>query len=520
MKAPHLLQKFVRSILDRSPAAKKRSRPRLCGFEPLEPRMVLSAAMPLSAPGNSGLHRNDWRHVEAKSHRSEVEEVAPRPQRATGDAIHRAAERAERTPRQEPLSLAARSEAARSDYSLEQTLKSPAKAATKLKGEGEDSPQIEPLRSSLPPVATPTLRPVSDTISAPPLEKQTGSPLETLTTSQLRPAREGQDAPPLTRQLEQPFSFTTRPAPTPVSVQSTMTVLGPVVPATLVVSVASATAPYVVVPVAIPVTIQLTYTVPVSVSRPSLYLPFIPHVVNSVAIQPAISLVISRFASGRWDGPTNRGTDPSLFTAEYIPAPDADETSDADFVRIDESSGARRRAVQTLDSAASEDQPLEASPTKESGNAADEESGMIELESDGSFRHKRRLADRSSSADFSPRLTPLAELPLVHQAAEFLRELLQQAANDSAASLASAQANTAPVVDDGLIEVLAADVGRQATPRNPESAERAASLEAGAALYQAFEVDMTEVAVAGESGPAANSQVAVSHSAERAALAE
>src|SRR5687768_3840681 len=101
MKAPHLLHQIVRSLLDRSKAAKKRLRPRLCGFEPLEPRMVLSASLPMHAGGNSGLHRNDWKHVEVKDKKSEAAEFSKKSEWATEAAIRKAAERAERTEQRE-----------------------------------------------------------------------------------------------------------------------------------------------------------------------------------------------------------------------------------------------------------------------------------------------------------------------------------------------------------------------------------------------------------------------------------
>jgi hypothetical protein len=71
-----------------------------------------------------------------------------------------------------------------------------------------------------------------------------------------------------------------------------------------------------------------------------------------------------------------------------------------------------------------------------------------------------------------------------------------------------------------LIEVLAADAGRQALPAAPEATERAASLEAGVALFQAFEIDMTEPVASSDADSDAISQFAASLAAEPAARAE
>src|SRR5207247_9621374 len=89
-------------------------------------------------------------------------------------------------------------------------------------------------------------------------------------------------------------------------------------------------------------------------------------------------------------------------------------------------------------------------------------SGMIDVESAELLRQKRKAAVEKAltRATLSSQLTRLADLPAIRAAALVLREIMQLASD---AVMANLQSDSIPLAaniqDDGMIELLAADVG-------------------------------------------------------------
>jgi hypothetical protein len=134
--------------------------------------------------------------------------------------------------------------------------------------------------------------------------------------------------------------------------------------------------------------------------------------------------------------------------------------------------------------------------------------GLIELQSTEASRQKRKSAanDSAARARISPRLERLAELPFAHspQVAHDLR-----LADDHLAAMSAAIQQTSDTdgPDDGLVELLAVDVGTLMASSSAIAPVGAATtgtpvvaLEAGVAFYQAFDIAVAEV-VSGDTGP-------------------
>jgi hypothetical protein len=147
-----------------------------------------------------------------------------------------------------------------------------------------------------------------------------------------------------------------------------------------------------------------------------------------------------------------------------------------------------------------------------SQNAASRKSGdEVELDPADVAGQKRKLASSESRTPVQTRLEDLTDIPVIRITESLFRELLVMYENSSAAaSPQSAQA--AGATDDGMIELLAADIGavasRQALPATADHSQPVAT-ESGIALYQTLEVagldDIAEVAAATQ---AAHSPVA------------
>jgi hypothetical protein len=134
---------------------------------------------------------------------------------------------------------------------------------------------------------------------------------------------------------------------------------------------------------------------------------------------------------------------------------------------------------------------------------ADEE--LIDTDPSELTRQKRKIASNDAAADhpISTRLERLADLPMSADTQSFIRELARLFDGTQAGATWLGEQTAAPVLsDDGLIELLAADISSLMLPPAgisagaPVAAVRAASLEGGVALYQAFEVATGDAASA------------------------
>jgi len=136
----------------------------------------------------------------------------------------------------------------------------------------------------------------------------------------------------------------------------------------------------------------------------------------------------------------------------------------------------------------------------------DESDGIIELSAADLASQKRKLAATiESHMPVQTRLEQLADIPVIHVGESLFRELLVHYENSSpTASQQSAQVVGQP--DDGMIELLAADVGSVASrhaaiPVTDHS--QPVTAESGIALYQSLEIagldDIAEVAAAVQS---------------------
>ena len=132
----------------------------------------------------------------------------------------------------------------------------------------------------------------------------------------------------------------------------------------------------------------------------------------------------------------------------------------------------------------------------EPGNSdGDGDDGLIELQSVEASRQKRKFASSESAAGakISPRLERLAELSF-SRSPQFDRELARLGDDNFVAADRSAFERH----DDGLIELLASDVGTLMAASAGIAAGAAAgtpvvNLEGGVAFYQAFDIALTEV---------------------------
>jgi hypothetical protein len=127
---------------------------------------------------------------------------------------------------------------------------------------------------------------------------------------------------------------------------------------------------------------------------------------------------------------------------------------------------------------------------------SDDSAELIELPAGDTLRQKRKSAldDANDSARTSPRLAPLAELPISRDPQSFLSELARLVDDRIWGGQPVEQQSSEQTPDDGLIELLAADVGslrsRGSLPVAvaPVAAVRAMTLDAGVALYQPLDV--------------------------------
>jgi len=139
-------------------------------------------------------------------------------------------------------------------------------------------------------------------------------------------------------------------------------------------------------------------------------------------------------------------------------------------------------------------------PADDGGAAitSDDDSGeLIELPAGDALRQKRKsaLEDAADRESASPRLTPLAELPMFRDSQSFLIELARLVDDKLWGAQPVEQPDSVQTPDDGLIELLAADVGALMSRRGglpmaaaPVAAVRAMTLDAGVALYQPLDV--------------------------------
>jgi hypothetical protein len=143
-----------------------------------------------------------------------------------------------------------------------------------------------------------------------------------------------------------------------------------------------------------------------------------------------------------------------------------------------------------------------------------ESDGMIDLDSMGTLRRGRRLAAGSATQaqGVNPRLARLTDLALLRDAPSLMRELAQIARDALFAADDSPEAGPPEHADDRMLDLLAADVGtlgKTAAASMPGAAPLAASqplsLEAGVALYQAFDLALAEEAASGGGAQASNS---------------
>jgi hypothetical protein len=156
--------------------------------------------------------------------------------------------------------------------------------------------------------------------------------------------------------------------------------------------------------------------------------------------------------------------------------------------------------ISLADDEGSNEQPL--SPNAASRSSGDESDGSIELTAADLANQKRKLiASSEPRASAQTHLEQLTDIPVIRITESLFRELLVQYENSAPASAQAAQ----PVdnADDGLIELIAADTGsfagrRSIAPANDHS--QPVTVESGIALQQTLEVagldDIAEVTAA------------------------
>jgi hypothetical protein len=158
-----------------------------------------------------------------------------------------------------------------------------------------------------------------------------------------------------------------------------------------------------------------------------------------------------------------------------------------------------------------------------------ENDGMIELDDTGALRRGRKLPAHSAmpTLKINPRLERLTDLALLRDAPSLMRELAQFARDALFSADPSLAAGPPGHANDPLLELLAADVGTvresaaaAAPTAAPKGAQTAAlqplSLEAGVALYQAFDQASEG---SSETTAAAEGRIATSPAAAEAAVA-
>jgi len=144
-------------------------------------------------------------------------------------------------------------------------------------------------------------------------------------------------------------------------------------------------------------------------------------------------------------------------------------------------------------------------PTADQADDA-EATGLVDAESAELLLQKRKAALEKAvaKATLASPLERLTDLPAMHEAPFVLREIMQWATDAVMMNLHSESLPAAAQVDDGMIELLASDVSSLFAHRSvpnveaSASAARAVTLEAGVAVYQSFEVGAGDAAASGE----------------------
>jgi len=149
--------------------------------------------------------------------------------------------------------------------------------------------------------------------------------------------------------------------------------------------------------------------------------------------------------------------------------------------------------------------PLAASGESESSG---EDSEPAELVTDDSLAAKRKLVSGESRAAVQTQLDGLVDLPVIRVTETLFRELL--ALYDNASQAQAQAAATTGMPDDGMVELLAADVGslasrRIALPAGQE--QQGTTLDSNVALYQSLEIagldDVASAAAQAQAAPVA-----------------
>jgi hypothetical protein len=149
--------------------------------------------------------------------------------------------------------------------------------------------------------------------------------------------------------------------------------------------------------------------------------------------------------------------------------------------------------------------PLEASGESESQS---EDSESAELVTDDVLAAKRKLVSGESRANVQTQLAGLVDLPVVRVTESLFRELL--ALYDNASQAQAQAAATTGTPDDGLVELLAADASSLASRRIALPAgqqQQGTTLDSNVALYQSLEIagleDVASAAAAAQAAPLA-----------------
>jgi len=149
--------------------------------------------------------------------------------------------------------------------------------------------------------------------------------------------------------------------------------------------------------------------------------------------------------------------------------------------------------------------PLAASGESESPG---EDSESAELVTEDSLAAKRKLASGESRATVQTQLDGLVDLPVIRVTETLFRELL--ALYDNASQAQAQAAATTGMPEDGMVELLAADVSslasrRIALPAGQE--QQGTTLDSNVALYQSLEIagldDVAAAAAAAQAAPVA-----------------
>jgi len=172
---------------------------------------------------------------------------------------------------------------------------------------------------------------------------------------------------------------------------------------------------------------------------------------------------------------------------------------------LNSSSSAQADTADRTTGVASRDDRQDGQAATEQADASDA-TGMIDVESAELLRQKRRASVENSlsRSKLTSRLEPLVDSPAIREAPLLLREIMQLASDAVMTNLHYELLPFATEMsDDGMIELLATDVASLFNSRRmpnidaPTTAARAITLDAGVAVYQSFEVGAGDAAAAG-----------------------